>query len=181
MQPATAKSMAIGIWDYNVSRDEIRANDHLAGLFALNKKVASLGAPLSAYLSAVHAEDVDRMVERLKQAASNCGVYSNTYQVRDSGGDLRTIHAQGFCYLDARGEVRLPGTAIDLTTHVFEDGIAGTSSMRDVAMTCLRAQAHAQKNGLGMVSHLLGETLLEFGSASMSARELKLRPQRQID
>lgn len=75
----------LGVWDFNVTRDIVRCNAAMADLFGLDPEKAARGLPLASYLASIHPQDAPRIEQRVADAARALDIYSETYQVRDSG------------------------------------------------------------------------------------------------
>jgi PAS domain-containing protein len=108
----------IGIWDWDVAADCDHLDPGCAELFGVNSKKAQAGMPISAYLRAIHPDDIDSVSNAILYSVRDGGVFEARYRVISSGR-IRRVFAKGFCTLDqSRRAERFPGVILELPDSV---------------------------------------------------------------
>ncbi len=110
-----ADSANLGMWEWNLSTDEI---------WATKTRRALLGWPASGkltpenFISRLHPDDRDPIRQMLKEAAENGRGYDSEYRVVLPDGSVRWMAARGTVQLNGHGKpVRILGISIDITTR----------------------------------------------------------------
>lgn len=113
---ALSAGAGVGTWDWDVAGDRVYCDARFARLFSLDQQDAAAGAPVSAFLDAVHPADRLMVEERLKFAITRGGEFAAEYRIVQPGGLVRWIYARGRCHCDASGNAtRFPGVVFDVT------------------------------------------------------------------
>lgn len=108
---ATAGSL--GLWTWNIPRDDIWLSDKGRALFGLPD---SGPINLSNFLSAVHPDDRERMRERIQAALSHKGEYESEYRITQQDGGTRWVSGYGHVEFDQHGKaVAMRGVTRDIT------------------------------------------------------------------
>ncbi|MDP4023082.1 HWE histidine kinase domain-containing protein [Methylobacterium sp. NEAU 140] len=119
---AIAASGSLGWWDWDVPADLVYAGERFAQMFGVDPAAAEAGAPLSAFVSGIHADDRDWVGERIARALAAGGDFSEEYRLRAADGAVTWVHARGRCYHDADGRpARFPGVVLDITERRAAD------------------------------------------------------------
>ncbi|WP_052715632.1 PAS domain-containing protein [Devosia chinhatensis] len=106
----------VGTWDWDVLNDRVTADDKFAALFNLDSLRAGLGVPISAFLQAIHPDDVERVGQEIAEALKHGSFYKSEYRLQDAEGRVTWVVASGRPRVDADGRVhRFPGVAIDVS------------------------------------------------------------------
>ncbi|MEO8025507.1 MAG: PAS domain S-box protein [Bryobacteraceae bacterium] len=106
----------IGTWDWDVRSDRVYCNVPFAVLFSLDPASATDGAPLTAFVERIHADDRQRVAESIQQAVQTVGDVAVECRISQPDGSVRWIFARGRCHQDEQGApCRLPGVAFDIT------------------------------------------------------------------
>src|SRR5438445_328272 len=110
-----ADAVNLGIWEWDLSRDEI---------WATNARRALLGWPASgkigfeAFVSRVHPDDRDRVRQTIDDAIHNGKGYDSEYRLVLPDGIVRWMATRGSVHLDGNGKpARLLGVSIDITAR----------------------------------------------------------------
>ncbi|CAH0198752.1 Non-motile and phage-resistance protein [Massilia sp. Bi118] len=112
---STIAAADVGIWSWEVGADRVIGDARVAALYGLNE--GEEGAPLSAWLDAIHPDDQAAMTARLRDAVARCEPYEATYRVRSAEGGWRWILARAQSEPGPQGAARLRGVVIDATTR----------------------------------------------------------------
>lgn len=131
LQLALSAGEGIGTWDWDVREDRVFADERFAKFYGVDADNAKRGAPLAAFLSGVHPEDVPKVQAAIETALETCGAFSAEYRLRGSGESTRWVSAQGQC---------LPGQdgrAARLTGAVFDISARKTDELRRAALVSL--------------------------------------------
>ena len=115
---ATIAAAGIGVWTWDIDADRVVADRRMAVMFGVDPELAE-NAPLSAYLAAIHPDDLAPTEARLQEAVNDgAGAYAATYRVRDTGaGSWRWLLARGQLERNSQGVTRLRGVVIDVTVQ----------------------------------------------------------------
>ena len=152
----TARAADLGLWYWDIVRDEIWINDFGSGRIA---KPASGNTSLDHYMTLVHPVDRKSLREALDRATEDDQDFQAEFRIGDPNGSERWIAASGQVERGAHGEpLRLRGISIDISTQKqFEDALersrsALTHSQRISAMGQLSmALAHELNQPLGAI------------------------------
>lgn len=105
----------IGTWEYDVSRNSVRADQNLARMFGVTSQEAS-GGPLEVFTQAIHPADRSRVSDEIGRAIEGETTFESEYRVVDSGQSVHWVIARGRIDRDESGKaVRLPGVVVDIT------------------------------------------------------------------
>ena len=117
----------LGVWTWDIGADRVDADMRMADLFGVPFEVRGR-APLSAYLAAIHPDDVGQTQARIALAVETNGSYAATYRVRRPGASWRWVIARGHVEHDRDGAAReLRGVVIDATRQLeAEQELAAT-------------------------------------------------------
>jgi two-component system, LuxR family, sensor kinase FixL len=110
-----AKAANLGMWVWDVVRDEVWMTDNGRALFGFGPDMLLDSAALN---SRVHPEDRAARAAAIKGALENQGEYSMEYRVLLPDGTLRCIGTRGHCINvgDPKG-IRLLGVSMDVTAQ----------------------------------------------------------------
>lgn len=112
---ALSGQRAIGIWDWDVVADRVVADERFARLYGVDPERARSGAPIAAFLDAVHPDDRQRLEASVERALRSGGSISEEYRLVGGDGE-RWVIAEGRCALGADGRpLRFPGVSVDIT------------------------------------------------------------------
>lgn len=104
----------IGVWDWNISKNELVWDDRMFDLYGMKKEDAVVA--FDAWLSAVHPEDRARCEEAVQQALRNQNPYDIEFRIQWPNGVVRNIKGDGKIAWDADGTpLRMTGTNYDIT------------------------------------------------------------------
>lgn len=99
-----------GYWDWDLKRDRVYADTQLATLFNLDPAQARRGTPLDRWLKAIHPQDVDEVLSKIRTSVDSGHEYVASYRLVSLRGEIRYVMAQGRCLYDAKGKpFRFPG------------------------------------------------------------------------
>ena len=65
---ALSAGRGIGIWDWDVENDLVRADERFAVLYGVEPAIAAAGAPLTEFFRGIHPEDRPRLIEEIAAA-----------------------------------------------------------------------------------------------------------------
>jgi PAS domain S-box-containing protein len=127
---ATIAAAELAVWSWDVPGDRVYADPTMARLFGVSAADAE-GAPLAAYLAAIHPEDAGATQAELAQAMARGGTYDATYRVRGRDGLWRWVIARGDVEQDAGGRpLRLRGVVVDVTQQKSAEAALQASEER---------------------------------------------------
>ena len=116
LQLALSAGRGIGTWDWDVVEDRVVADERFARLYGVTPERAREGAPFAEFLAGIHADDLPRVQERVARALATGELFSEEYRLRQPGGGVCWVLAEGRCKLAADGTpARFPGVSFDVT------------------------------------------------------------------
>lgn len=124
-QHALEASGIIGVWDWDVPADRVRADARFAEMYDVDPDQARAGLPIRRFMGAFHPDDVDRVSLEIDAALVRGGPFRSQYRLNTPGGD-RWVIATGQCQHDGAGRpVRFTGVSVDMTAaHEAERRLA---------------------------------------------------------
>ena len=110
-----ADSANFGVWEWNLSKDEVRVNPARRELLGFPSSGAIRFENL---ISRVHAEDRDRVRQAIQNAIEERKVYDSEFRVVLPNGSVRWMTARGTVQVNSSGDpVRLLGVSVDVTAR----------------------------------------------------------------
>jgi PAS domain S-box-containing protein len=115
---ATLSAAEVATWVWHIGPDRVVADRNLAELFGI-PEAGMAGAPLSAYVGAIHPDDRDRVSAAIGASLAAGRSFEVEYRVVRPDGWVRSVLARGRVERDETGRaVRLPGVVLDITDRV---------------------------------------------------------------
>ncbi|MDR6852717.1 PAS domain S-box-containing protein [Sphingomonas sp. BE123] len=190
LQLALDAANGVGIWDWDLVHDRVRADARFVRLYGVDPAVAQEGGPVELFFRQIHPDDAARARAAIDTAIRSGDRLNIEYRLIDGDGRIRWVTAQGRCSYDASGRpVRFPGVSSDVTerreaeeaarrtaadlealTHdqTFLFDLASRQRALDTpdAIMRLSAGALAERLGIDRVGfyRVLGEGAVEFGA-----------------
>jgi PAS domain S-box-containing protein len=116
LQLALQATNIVGVWDWDLTTDQLRTDARLAQLYGVDPALADKGGPSESFLTNVHPEDSERLQAEVGQAVRSGDRFSSEYRLVDGDGRVRWVAAQGRCTYDSGGRaVRFPGVIFEVT------------------------------------------------------------------
>ncbi|WP_020654067.1 hybrid sensor histidine kinase/response regulator [Massilia niastensis] len=111
----TIAAAELAVWHWDIADDRVAGDARMGAMFGIADSELD-HAPLSAYMDALHPDDVAPTRALLAQAAARGGAYDATFRIRRLSGGWRWAIARGYVEQDAHGAaVRMRGVVIDAT------------------------------------------------------------------
>ena len=143
----------IGTWTYDLVNDRVYADRNLARIFGVDDGAAS-GGPISAYLAAVHPDDVARTRRSIEDAVASGDGYECTYRVRAGAEGWRHVLARGKVTRDEAGRAAwLPGVVLDVTRQKRAEDALRESEARFIRL--------AESNVIGIVRYRMDGAIVD--------------------
>jgi PAS domain S-box-containing protein len=106
----------VGTWDWHIQTDASYCDARLAELCSVDPKLAEEGAPRSTYFSAVHPDDLERVLAAVDRAIASGERFSEDCRLLQKDGSVRWVIARGQCLYDPSGKpLRFSGAVVDVT------------------------------------------------------------------
>ncbi|WP_408949833.1 PAS domain-containing protein [Lysobacter sp. Hz 25] len=113
LQVAT-QAAGIGIWDWDVARNEMVYDDAMYRLYGVDR--ADFKAGYDAWQQMLHPEDAERMEHAVQAALRGESEYKGEFRIVRPDGSLRFLQAYGRTSRDAEGNpLRMVGVNYDIT------------------------------------------------------------------
>lgn len=109
----------VGSWNWDVQRDRLRADPEVAKLFQVDPSVAAVGAPIAAFVQAVHPEDASRLQAAIQHSLTSGESLCLAYRVLRSTGGSQCVLAIGRAVLDNGVATSFPGTLVDVDDDII--------------------------------------------------------------
>ena len=107
LQLALSAGRGIGTWDWDVVEDRVVADERFARLYGVTPERAREGAPFAEFLAGIHADDLPRVQERVARALATGELFSEEYRLRQPGGGVCWVLAEGRCKLAEIGRAHV--------------------------------------------------------------------------
>jgi PAS domain S-box-containing protein len=123
LQLALEAAGGVGLWDWDIVSDRVHADESFALLYGVDPAQAARGAPISAFIDAIHPDDNERISVAIRRSmAGGVAVYAEEYRVVQRDGSVRWVYTRGRCQHDAAGQAtRFSGIAVDITDRKLEE------------------------------------------------------------
>ncbi|NEX64008.1 PAS domain-containing protein [Noviherbaspirillum sp. 17J57-3] len=127
----------IGIWDWNILRDEISWSDRVHALYGLPP--GSFQGGIADFAALVHPEDLPDVQARIEQALAVGSGYTAEFRALLPGGRIRWLSTQAHLDRDAAGTpVRMVGATTDITKRM--ELLAAERAAKAEALAASRAK-----------------------------------------
>jgi signal transduction histidine kinase/PAS domain-containing protein/ActR/RegA family two-component response regulator len=116
LQFALDTSAIIGTWDWDMRDDVIYCDARFSRMYLVDPEMGARGAPIGAFLEAVHPDDIARLRAKIAEAIETGSDFQEEYRLLYPDNETRWVHARGKALRDANGApARFPGAAVDIT------------------------------------------------------------------
>ncbi|MEZ0253398.1 MAG: PAS domain S-box protein [Methylobacteriaceae bacterium] len=116
LEMALSAGGSIGIWDWDVAADRVTADPRFAALYGVDPEMAAAGAPIAAFFSGVHPDDLPSLKASIGAVFGTGGQFDAEYRLVQGDGSIRWVAAQGRCTLGEDGTpCHFPGVSFDIT------------------------------------------------------------------
>lgn len=106
----------IGTWAWHSVTRQVTADANCARMFSVSPDRAASGAPVEAFLGAIHPDDRPRVAAVLARVVRRGGEYKVQHRLVQGDGSLRWVVARGRCEHDEAGRpVHFSGVTVDVT------------------------------------------------------------------
>jgi len=106
-----ADAAKLGMWEWNIARDEIWSTDKGLGLFGISKQEL---ITFDYFMNIVYVEDRNAVKQALEKALNGNGDYEIEYRIMLPDGQLRWLAARGCVEFDTKSPLRMYGVVIDI-------------------------------------------------------------------
>lgn len=106
----------LGTWLWDVQKDIVIGDRHMAEMFGLDAAEAAAGLPIAVFTAAIHPDDRPRLQKAITAALKTGRVFAAEYRTLRPDGSIRWLMARGRIERDGKGKaVRFPGVLLDIT------------------------------------------------------------------
>jgi PAS domain S-box-containing protein len=157
----------VGTWVWDIPTSTISADERLAQMFEIDLTEAAKGAPVEAYVAAVHPDDRDRVAQIMADVVERGGKHDVEIRLLRSDGSIRWVAARGECQFDSQGRPsRFPAATVDITD------LKRAEEARELVS---RELAHRIKNIFSVVNGLISLSARGDPAARPFAESLRER------
>jgi len=118
LQFALSAGNGVGTWDWDIPNDRVVADKRFARLYGVEPAMAAAGAPIAAFFTAIHPDDLPQVQASIAETLRVGGDFASEYRLLQPDGSVRWVGAQGRCVLGPAGEpLRFPGVTLDITSR----------------------------------------------------------------
>ncbi len=156
LEQALSAGRGVGIWDWDVPTDQVKADTRFAELYGVDPARAAQGVPIAEFFAGIHPDDLAQLRPAIQIALDTGALFSAEYRLLQPDGSVRWVLAEGRCRLAEDGTpLRFPGASFDITERRQSEARQGallrlTDRLRDLTDPAAIAFE---------ASRLLGETL----------------------
>jgi PAS domain S-box-containing protein len=152
---ALSAADGVGTWDWDVSKDQVRADSAFARIYGVDPALAASGAPIAEFTRAIHPEDAERIGSAIAHAIEDCTEFAAEYRLVMGAGDVRWVSARGRCTRVDDGGHRFPGVVFDITTRKQAEQALLQTEKLAAEVRLASSIAHEINNPLESVVNLL--------------------------
>jgi PAS domain S-box-containing protein len=110
------ESGAVGWWEWDVQTNLVTGNEDLCRDFALDPRIASIGAPIDVFFANVHPLDRGMLTDAVQEAVETGEPFREEYRLVHPNGRILWVSARGRCLRDEQGQPAcFPGVVINVT------------------------------------------------------------------
>ncbi|SHE62770.1 PAS domain S-box-containing protein [Arenibacter palladensis] len=107
----------IGIWEYNLHKDELEWNDEMFPLFGVKRK--DFKGNFESWKATVHPDDLERCLQEFDMAVSGIKDFKTQFRIVHPDGTIKHIKANAGIFKDDEGKIiKMVGTNWDITEVV---------------------------------------------------------------
>ncbi|MCK0133109.1 PAS domain-containing sensor histidine kinase [Arenibacter sp. S6351L] len=107
----------IGIWEYNLHKDELEWNDEMFPLFGVKRK--DFKGNFGSWKATVHPDDLERCLKEFDMAVSGIKDFKTEFRIVHPDGTIKHIKANAGIFKDDEGKIiKMVGTNWDITEVV---------------------------------------------------------------
>lgn len=116
LELALSAGRGVGVWDWDVAANLVRADERFATLYGVDPQLARHGAPIESFFGAVHSEDLPIVRDKIARTLETGAPFNAEYRLIQPDGLIQWVMAEGRCTMDAEGRPRrLPGISFDIS------------------------------------------------------------------
>jgi PAS domain S-box-containing protein len=147
---ATLKAAEIAAWDYDIRRDVIQADAHLARFFGLAHESLLKDAPLEAFIAGCHPDDQEAVRKSFALAFADSDEWRSEHRIAQSAGGWRWVISRGQIERDAEGRpLFMHGVLVDISDRKHaEEALQEADRRKDEFLATL---AHELRNPLAPI------------------------------
>lgn len=108
-----ASAAELGMWEWDIVRDEIWSTDKGRTLFGITNKQERIG--FDRFLNTLYVEDREPVKQTVEKALRGNGIYETEYRVMLPDGQLRWFAARGRIDFDGDSPLLMHGVVIDIS------------------------------------------------------------------
>lgn len=129
----------IGTWLWDVRKDIIVGDKHMAAMFGVPVEEAAKGMPLTVFVQSIYPEDRLRVQKEIDKAIKSDALFTSEYRTQRRDGSIRWVIARGRVERDKTGKaVQFPGVLLDITERkIIENNITFLSQAGEILSASL--------------------------------------------
>ena len=85
----------IGIWDWDLTKNVVTADERFARLYSVDPELAAHGAPIAEFTKNLHPDDLTHVVPAIEKTVKEGGLFNQEYRLIQPDGSIRWVVAKG--------------------------------------------------------------------------------------
>ena len=159
--------LKLGVWDWDIEKNLIYADDAVARMFALDPNLAENGLPPDQYFSRIHSEDRQIIEDHARLCVETLGICLDDFRIVRPDGAI-WVHSRGRCFADSE---RKPTIYAGLIVEIDQPRAETPSEMfntlkrnasDDILYLCLHARRISANLKRPLLQYLLDMVIFEI-------------------
>ncbi len=140
----------IGNWEYDLLNKKFTMSDEVHRIFELNPD--DFSDPWSAFLNAIHSEDLEKVNLAFNESLENKTPYSIEHRICTPDGSIKNVHERCEIFYNTEGDpVQAVGTIQDISDQITMENTMRRTQKMDALGKLTGGIAHDYNNMLGVI------------------------------
>ncbi len=115
---ALAATDSLGVWDWDIPNDIVRADGPFARVYGVDPEAARHGVAIADFTRTIHPDDTAAVGAAIEDAMRTGDEFVAEYRLVQADGGSRWVSARGRCLFGPDGApLRFPGVSMDITAR----------------------------------------------------------------
>lgn len=164
---ADNQRLKLGVWDWDLDKNLIYADDAVAGMFGLESKLTENGLAPDQYFSRIHGDDRQLIEDHARLCVETLGVCLDDFRIIRPSGTI-WVHSRGRCFADSAKQPTIYAGLIVEIDRPDDNGpleffgAPKPNALDDILYLCLHARRICSNLNRPMLNYLLDMAILEI-------------------